>query len=71
MDVLTRYTKLPLEELRILFRLIQMHPGSTTWDLAKMKGWTWGKTTRRLIALEATRLLVYEDEQGRLYPFQR
>jgi len=70
MNALHRYTRLPLEELRTLFRLIQKHPGSTLYDLAKIKGWTQGKTTRRLIALEAVSLLVYEDERGGLYPFQ-
>jgi len=70
MDALNRYTKLPLKELRNLFQLIQMHPGSTVSGLAKMRGWAWGKTARRLIALEAISLLVYEDDEGRFYPFE-
>lgn len=69
MDPQKPYTRLPLEVIHELYQVIEGHPGLTLWDLMRLTGWSQGKIHRRLIALECSPFLVYEDAQGHLYPF--
>lgn len=51
-------------------RLIQANPGITPAELARQSGVQRSTVSRRLPSLEEAGYLYYEDEQGRLWPFE-
>lgn len=58
------------EDLEVLYRAVERHPGQRPGWLARLLGWPRSKVTRALPDLEEHGRLLYEDDQGRLYPFR-
>ncbi len=59
------------QDLERLYQAVQRHPGRRASWLARLLGWPRSKVTRALPDLEEQGYLLYEDEQGRLFPFRR
>lgn len=57
-----------LDELR---QVIERSPGQCIGAVARMLKWSREKVTRGLATLNDQGVLFYEDERGRLWPFQR
>lgn len=51
-------------------QLIQAQPGLSAQALAQQLGVSTSTVIRRLPSLEEAGILLYEDEQGRLWPFR-
>lgn len=56
--------------LEQLYRTIAQHPGRRAAEIARLLGWHRSQVTRMLPDLEEQGYLLYEDEQGRLWPFK-
>lgn len=65
------WSRLSREELEKLYDFITAHPGQKISKLARQLNWSYQKLEHRLIALETFQLFLYEDEEGRLYPFRK
>ena len=57
--------------LRELAETIEARPGLTAAKLARELGWQRSAVTRALPALEERGVLLTEDGQGRLAPFEK
>lgn len=57
------------EKLEKLFEAIGKNPGMRAALVAQFLGWQRSAVMRALPALDEEGLLLYEDEQGRLWPF--
>ena len=58
-----------LEELYRLQEAIDSQPGYRSGFFARLFGWTREKVARRLVSLNDQGIYYYEDDNGRLYPF--
>ncbi len=52
-----------------LYQAIQQHPGSRPAELARILGWHRSQVMRVLPHLDDYGLRLFEDDEGRLYPF--
>lgn len=59
------------ERLEKIYQSVEEHPGSKPGFLARLLGLERSEVTRALPALEEKGLLVYEDDQGGLWPFRK
>jgi DNA-binding IclR family transcriptional regulator len=57
------------EEFETMDQIIQENPGIAPAQLARQLGVERSTITRRLPSLEEAGYLYYEDEEGRLWPF--
>lgn len=57
------------DELKQLDEAIQVEPGNKGSFWARTFGWSREKVSRHLTTLNDEGRLYYEDENGRLYPF--
>ena len=48
-----------------------VHPGLTVNEIAKQLDLRWDQVNSALPSMERTGLLLYEDDNGQLYPFGR
>ena len=58
-----------VDRLWHLFQAIQRRPGARPADLARELGWHRSQVIRLLPHLDDYGYLVYEDDEGRLYPY--
>lgn len=58
------------QEFREMAAQLAAQPGVTPSQLARQLGVPTSTVTRRLPSLEEAGILLYEDEQGRLWPYQ-
>jgi DNA-binding transcriptional ArsR family regulator len=56
-------------EFTDMLQVIRRTPGIKVSDLARALGVPTSTVTRRLPSLEEAGILLYEDEEGRLWPF--
>ena len=63
-----RKTEPELDEMN---NLIAQHPGMTAAELAEKLGVAKSTIARRLPGMDEAGLLLYEDEQGKLWPFNK
>lgn len=54
-----------------MMRLIEEQPGIRPAELARRLGVSRSTIQRRLPSLEEAGYLLYEDDEGRLYPYRR
>ncbi len=57
--------------LRNLKQAIEKNPGKCPSFFAHLLGWTHEQVNRGLTSLDDKGVLLYEDEQGGLYPAER
>lgn len=57
------------KEIAKLRRVIERQPGQKSGTFARKLNWSREKVARRLVTLNDRGVLFYEDDQGRLYPF--
>lgn len=55
------------EKLESIYNTVQENPGQKAGFIARLLGIHRSEVTRSLPALDDKRLLVYEDEEGRLF----
>ena len=63
--------KIEEKKLEKIYEKVGEHPGKKAGFIAMLLGLNRSEVTRSLPALDQKGLLVYEDEEGGLYPFQR
>ncbi len=63
--------KIDDRKLKEIFEKVEENPGKKAGFLARLLGLARSEVTRSLPALDEKGLLVYEDEEGRLFPFDR
>ena len=56
--------------LQNLKRAIEKNPGKCPSFFARLLGWTHEQVNRELTSLNDEGVLLYEDEQGGLYPIE-
>lgn len=56
------------EKIKSIYNAVKENPGKRAGFIARLLGLHRSEITRSLPALDDKRLLVYEDEEGRLYP---
>lgn len=61
--------KVSPQQLWLLYQTVQQHPGCRPAELARLLGWHRSQITRLLVHLDEHGLRLYEDDEGRLYPF--
>jgi hypothetical protein len=55
----------------IIFKAIRENPGNTTYGIGKIIGKTHTQVQCMLPSLDFHGMLIYEDEKGRLYPYEQ
>jgi DNA-binding IclR family transcriptional regulator len=58
------------DEFSAMAQIIHTRPGLSAGELARALGVPTSTVTRRLPSLEEAGVLLYEDDQGKLWPFQ-
>ena len=59
------------DRLEAVYQQVQEHPGERPGGIARRLGVHRSEITRVLPALEAQGYLLWEDDQGRLWPYPR
>lgn len=59
------------DKVEKIYHKIEEHPGQTAGFIARLLRLNRSEVTRSLPVLEEKGLLVYEDEEGGLYPFKQ
>ena len=62
--------KIDDEKLKSIYNTVEENPGERAGFIARLLGICRSEVTRSLSALDEKGLLVYEDEEGGLYPFK-
>lgn len=57
------------KEVDQLWNALQKQPGTKSGVFARLFNWSREKVARHLVTLDDQGRLSYEDENGRLYPF--
>lgn len=63
--------KYPTERMEAVFAVIRANPGEKPGAIARLLGVHRSEVTRMLPALEAKEYLLFEDDDGGLWPFLR
>lgn len=58
------------EKLESIYNTVEENPGKKAGFIARVLGIQRSDVTRSLPALDEKGLLIYEDEEGGLYPFK-
>jgi DNA-binding IclR family transcriptional regulator len=58
-------------EFSEMHRTLQQHPGLSIRELARQFGVSASTILRRLPGMDEAGFLLYEDDDGRLYPFDK
>ena len=58
------------EKLEEIYNAVEENPGEKAGFIASLLGLHRSEVTRSLPALDEKGLLIYEDEEGGLYPFK-
>jgi len=59
------------KKLEKIYEKVEENPGKKAGFIARLLGLNRSDVTRSLPALESKGLLIYEDEEGGLYPHQK
>ncbi|MBI5954931.1 MAG: hypothetical protein HY865_24995 [Chloroflexi bacterium] len=59
------------KKLEGIYEKVGENPGKKAGFIARLLGLNRSEVTRSLPALDVKGLLVYEDDEGRLYPFNQ
>ncbi len=59
------------ERLEAIYQKVEEQPGERPGAIAQLLGLNRSEVTRALPALEDQGYLLYEDQKGRLWPFQK
>jgi len=59
------------KKLKEIYNQVQQNPGKKPGFIARLLGLNRSEVTRSLPALEDKGLLIYEDEEGGLHPYEK